>query len=252
MTPVLRFLQALLCFGICGSLAEENIFLSSDSGLSSSPLDDGGTQLSLGFDSASSVSEDPASAMFPLGDISNFLPLNGDNSEADMFSTGSIADLPLDEFTSSDEGFEIDPGSSSGLLASSIANCVSDGGQFIGRIRRRDNSCSAPAEFKKPSTDVQKPPNDPDEVFPPPGSNPGRLSGHVNDPKRRPIYLDQEVNTDFDFEYCPSGISGYRLYAVCDSGLERDRSHIGPTYTLYHVTRRKLIFQTFPSTNPVD
>lgn len=253
MTLLARFLQVLLslCFGIYGCLADEDIFLPSDSG--SGPLfplenTGGGTQLSSSPDSAASVSDDPASAIFPLGDISTFLLSDVDDSESDLFGTESIANSPLDELTSSNEGFQVDdPGSNfDGLFANSRASCVSDaGGQFIDRIRRRreGETCINPTVFKDPTTDSDEnlPPN-PDKIFPPPGSNPGRLPGVWNDPKPRPPTTFRAVNTDFDFEYCPAGMYGYRTYAVCDSGVEKDRVPTGLFYSLYHVSRCRFNF----------
>lgn len=251
------FLQVLLCSGIYGCLADENLFLSSDSESDPlTPLENtvgGATQLSLGLDSTSSVTEDPASAILPLGDSSTFSLLNGDDSQLDLFSPGSMANWPLDEeLVSSNEGFQVDDSASSpdGLLASSSgASCRlsdADGGQFISRIKRRDNgiSCPDPNMLKKDPTKSSDhlPPN-PDNIFPPPGSRKTRLPGSYNDPKPRNPLSYPVGNSEFDFKYCPSGIGGLRTYAVCDSGYEFDRvPYMEPIYTLLHVTRRKSRF----------
>ena len=246
------FLQVLFCFGIYGSLADENLFLSSDSESGPLPLENtvgGATQLSLGLDSAISVIEDPASLIFPLEDISTFSLSNGGDSESDLFSTEPITGLlPDDGLIFSNEGLRVDDSGSSspdGLLASSSgASCLSDadGGQFISRIKRRADatSCSNPNVLNKdPSKGSNHLPPNPRNIFPPPGSRPDRLPGSYNDPKPRNPLTYPVLNTDFDFMYCPSGINGFRTYAVCDSGFERYRIPTGPVYTLIHVTRRK-------------
>lgn len=208
----------------------------------------GGTQLSLGLELASSVLEDPASGIFSLGDTSVILPSNGDDSGSDLFSTEGISNLPLDDmFRSSNEGLQISDLDTSfdGLLTSSSgASCLSDadGGQFISRIKRRDvgKSCINSNMLNKgPATDSDVLPPNPGNIFPPPGSNPERIDGRENDPKPRPVWIYPIVNTDLDFKYCPSGINGYRAYAVCDSGFEHDRVRTGTTWNLSHVTRRK-------------
>ena len=249
MNLLLKFLQALLLFRISGSLADEDVFLSSDDGLSSIflPLEstDEETLLSLGLGSAAPISEDLTSAIFSPGDLSTFLTSNENDPGADLFGTESIAISPFDEFTSSNEGFDLDQEFSSELLASSGASCVSDAeGQFIGRIRRReDGRCSNPTILQKePATDGQESPKNPNGVFPPPGSNPGRITGPWNDPKPRPEWEFPTANSDFDFEYCPSGVNGYRKYAICDSGIEKDRYGRSPFKALYHCTRRRFIF----------
>jgi hypothetical protein len=85
--------------------------------------------------------------------------------------------------------------------------CASDAEQTMTKARRRNNMC--------PVNTTPKP-------FPPPYANPGRRDmSPENEPKPRPA--SHVRNTKNDFEACPSGRDGYRMYAVCDSGQESDR-----------------------------
>ena len=233
------YLRAWLLCAAVGALADDdnNIFLSPDSGLTS--FGDG-TDLLAGIDASSPEYENSASSMFSLGDSNAFLPFNevgSDLFDSDLGDIGSPNDI-----TSSNEEFNLDDGFISGLIANSDADCVFNEGQPIGRMRRRENTCRDPTLFKDPSTDVQKPPANPGGVFPPPGSNPGRLSGPRNDPKPRPEGAFAAANSEFDFEFCPSGTDGYRKYAVCDSGIAGDRFHLGfGIFSLFHCTRSKYI-----------
>lgn len=243
MDLLLRFLPVFLLFEFYGSLAEEDILASFDSGLSSSlpfEIAEGGTQLSLGLEPIPSGLEDL------------FLPSNGVDLGSDLFKSESAANFPLDDLSSSNEGFEIDLETNSGLLASAGASCVSDGGQFLGRTRRRDKSRCDNLNLKEPPTDDHRDqPTNPNEVFPRPGFNGGRLPGSFNDPQERPPGQFPALNTDFDNEYCPSGINGFRQYAICDSGLDRDRFLTGRfVYTLYHVSRCK--FCSSKRSSPLD
>ena len=216
MTLLVGLLQASLLCGICGSLAlDSNLFFGDDAG--------GGAELAWDTDLAASPAlGDSASILLPPGDASASLLLDEDDSTSNLFDMN-------DDFGS-------EP------LAISGVDCAFDQGQSIGGIGRRNNVCPDVTPFKDPTTDTQQPQKTPDKSFPPPGSNPGRIPGRLNDPRPRPDWASPAANSDFDFQFCPSGISGYRQYAICDSGFEEDRINdfLGH-YSLWYVTRRKYI-----------
>lgn len=215
MTLRVGLLQALLLCGICGSLAEDsNLFFEDDAG--------GGTEVAWDTDLAASPAlGDLASVLLPPGVLSASLPSSEDESTSNLFDIN--------------DKFGLEP------LANSGVDCGFDQGQqSIGAIGRRGKVCPDVTPYKDPRTDTQQPPKTPDKLFPPPGSNPGRVPGISNDPRPRPDYAYPAANSDFDFQFCPAGVNGYRQYAICDSGFEDDRlSDFLGYYSLWYVTRRK-------------
>lgn len=223
-------LQTLLLIGICGSLAADDVFPEPGADYSqflSLGTVEGGTSIALGSGSDSLTPDNLELDFLTQMDPAVFLPSNEVDSALDFFATTD----------SSDDLFP-DDASSLGLIADSGIGCVSYEGQPISRIRR-DNFCTDPSLLKTPPTNENQPAKDSDTTFPPPGSNPGRIPGKSNDPKPRSQYDSNALNIDEDFQICPSGPNGYRKYAVCDSGIERDRyPQGGDYYALYHCSRR--------------
>lgn len=227
-------LQTWLLVGICGSLAADDVFLDPDADYSQFvPLDTigGGTAMALGSESGSLIADNLETDFFTQADPVAFLNPDGADSASDLFAT-----------IDSSDGFLTDDASSLDLIANSGAGCMSYEGQPISRIRR-DTFCTDPSLLETPSTNEKQPTKDSGTTFPPPGSNPGRLPGKQNDPKPRTGYDGNALNTDEDFQICPSGTNGYRQYAVCDSGIKEDRYWQGypGIYALYHCSRRKQI-----------
>lgn len=156
------------------------------------------------------------------------VPLENIENEAPLDSS-SLLSLHEKDFTTFPD--EIIASNDPELLANSNADCEGP----VGKIRRRAGMCPP---TKTPPTGVKTPINE-KEVFPPPGSNPKRVVGFQNDPKPRPEW--DVANSAFDFEFCGSSVNGYRDYAICDSGKEKDRMReVGGSYSLWYVTRRKL------------
>lgn len=191
-----------------------------------------------------------------------FEPLRiSDDTTPSLFDDKFTSDLFNDEFTSglfSDEsnlGLRLGEVDSSASITSTdfdqnwLADadpefkCISLTDQFISKRRRADNICTpdtTPMD-QEPSKNTDPPSQIPgsDAQFPPPGSNPGRHNDQPeNDPSPRPAKY--RPNTNFDFQYCPSGLLGYRMYAVCDSGSEQDRyyNRISDLTTLVYCTPR--------------
>ena len=163
---------------------------------------------------------------------SQIVPLENVENEAQLVDTSSFLPLHEEDFASFPD--EIIASNDPELLANSNADCE----RSVGKIRRRAEVC--PPQSKTPPTGV-KTPIDENGVFPPPGSNEDRLPGFQNDPKPRSKWSGDVANSAFDFEFCGSGPHGYRNYAICDSGDEKDNLRgAGGWYTLWRVTRRKL------------
>lgn len=224
-------LQTWLLVGICGSIAADDFLSDPDTEYSQflpAGTDGGGANLALGLEPTSITSNNLDSDLFAQADPAGLLPSNGENSASDFLST----------IDPSNEAFT-DDASNLGLIAGSDVSCGSSQGPPITRIRR-DNVCNDPSLLEKLPTAVEQPMEGSDITFPPPGSNPGRLSGSRNDPKPRPKYDNNVANTEEDFKICPSGLDGYREFAVCDSGLDKDRRDgIGLSYSLWDCTPRK-------------
>lgn len=232
------FMHTSLFCGVFGyPTIDDDVFVASNSELEPSVpaennVDD--TELLGGLGFPEDAGEDSASSL---------LSPSGFDSGGNLFDTDLRGSLSLSEIAMAQGEANVDGGSNFDLLdltANSPLGCESDQERPIDGIGRRGTTCSDPLLLQEPSTDVQQPLDNPDGLFPPPGSNPGREPGEMNDPKPRPSGVTSVANSDFDFQYCPSGLGGYRLYAVCDSGFESDRQLIGGSYyALYRCTRRK-------------
>jgi hypothetical protein len=243
MRCLIQISNVAFCFSISFSFAasnevDGNLFLLADD------LDHGGGLLTFldSFkddteDQASTVSrsDDSSASLFSFNedlaspapkaeDLSSVLFPNDDSASAPLFYEDSAPILASGEAsafgdhgsplpTLSEElekptenenfGSELD----SGLLVD--IGCKSYEEQIIGKAKRGE-MCRPVAE--KPSLE---------KSFPPPYSNQGRLNWlPENAPKPRPPR--DKKNTRTDFESCPSGLSGYRMYAVCDSGKDSD------------------------------
>lgn len=162
--------------------------------------------------------------------------VGGDPAELTFDSSGDDPNTSLfadDSLLSPDLSASITPldlNQDQDLLADAGATddeCVSLDDQndrvFISKRRTAANDVCTPPEAgrKKKTPPVEPPPVDPEDWKPPPGSNPGRHSDAPwNDPAPRPS--EYRPNTDFDFQYCPAGVFGFRQYAVCDSGSRLD------------------------------
>ena len=207
-------LRTWLLIEIYGSVIAEEFNSGSDPDFSQffpSEISGVGTELALNLEPASITFNSLDSDLFAQTDAGGLLPSDGETSALDIFS-------PTDP-----DGLFIDDASNTDLIAGSAIECVSYEGQPSSRIRR-DNVCVDESLRQSPPTAAQQPIGGSDATFPPIGSNPGRISDAINDPKPRvrsqPNAAD---NTEEDFMLCPSGTDGYREYAVCDSGFEEDR-----------------------------
>lgn len=206
-------LHTWLLLGICRSVIADDPDFSQF--FSPEIIDGDGTELALGLDPASITFNSLDSNLFAQTDPADS---EGGNSALDLFSTTD----PSDELFIGDT-FSPD------LIAGSDVGCVSYEGQPISRIRR-DNLCVDDSLIGTPAPAAQAPKEGTDATFPPIGSNLERLPGRRNDPKpRRRTDTNAALNTEEDFKFCPSGVNGYRQYAVCDSGLEQNR-HPGVSY----------------------
>lgn len=213
---VMVLLRGLLCtwilIGIYGSVIAEDFTSVSDPDFSQflpSEITGPGTELALSLEPAPIAPSSLNSDLFAQTDLAGS---DGGNFALDFFSAADRSD---DLFN--------DNASNTNLMAGSGVGCVSYEGQPFSRIRR-DNFCVDQSSPQNPPAAVQQPIVGSDATFPPTGSHPGRLSGKQNDPKPRVRSRPNEAdNTEEDFMFCPSGIDGYRDFAVCDSGLEKDR-----------------------------
>lgn len=155
--------------------------------------------------------DDPASIPFLSQDAPPFLAF--DDGPALAFN--SFSEEP--DTLSSEGIFE-----ASEFDSESLANidCESDEEQILGKSRRAEGVCTMPRG--KPT-------------FPPPYASPERYNELPdNDPKPRP--RNQAKNTRFDFVQCPSGPGGYRMYVVCDKGVDLDRVYDAVRgWTVYNV-----------------
>lgn len=205
-------LHTWLLIGIYGSVIAQDVTSDSDLDFSQflpSEIDGSGTELALGLDPASTISNSLGSDLFAQ---TNPAGPGGETSASDIFSN-----------TDPSGGLFIDDAPNMDLIAGSGVGCVSYEGQPISRIRRSDFCVDNSLPQNLPAA-VQQPTEGSDATFPPIGSHPGRYSGRQNDPKPRVRSAPNEAfNTDEDFKLCPSGFNGYREYAVCDSGIEADR-----------------------------
>lgn len=218
MKVISSFMQACLLVEVFGfPAAEDDPFFLSDSGLD--PLN--------GEDDMKLLT----GPEFPVSANGNSPP-TGLDLGSNLFDASLGESLPLDQIAMLPEGSNVDDDFDS--ITSSHPSCTSDEGLSI--IGRRGDTCSEPTLLQEPSIDVTNPPN---TVFPPPGSNPNRQPGELNDLKSRPSRF--VANSPFDFEYCRSGHDGYREYVVCDSDVDEERSLMsyGPFHALFHCTRRK-------------
>ena len=212
MVLLRSLLRTWLLIGIYGSVIAQDFTSVSDPDVSQflpSEITGAGTELALSLEPApitpSSLNSDFFAQTDPAGS-------DGGGSALDL----SPAADPSDDLFN-------DNASNTNLMAGSGVGCVSYEGQPFSRVRR-DNFCVDPSLPQNPPAAVQQPTVGSDGTFPPIGSHPGRRSGEQNDPKPRVRSQPNEAdNTEEDFMLCPSGNNGYREYAVCDSGLERDR-----------------------------
>lgn len=153
-------------------------------------------------------------------------------------SDGEISALDFFSATDPSDSLFIDDAINTDLMAGSGVGCVSYEGQPISK-RRRDNFCGDPSLPQNLPAAAQPPTVGSDGTFPP---HPGRLGGERNDPKPRVQSQPNEAeNSQEDFMFCPSGYLGYREYAVCDSGLEKDRWRgvSDHDWNLWDVTHRR-------------
>lgn len=177
-----------------------SLFSSSDDLGSSIPFSQDG-------DSAVFLNNDPASAPLFIEDAS-LLTASDDDSVL------AFNDLPLPSWsgesetpTSSDlfETSEFDP------EFVSDNSCIPDEEQDVSKSKR-GNVCTVTEGGQK--------------AFPPYYANPARFNWlPENNPKKRP--KNQQKNTASDFIHCASGPGGYRMYLICDSGNEADRTYTG-------------------------
>ena len=155
--------------------------------------------------------DDPASIAFLSQDAPPFLCF--DYGPALAFN--SFSEQP--ETLSPEEIFE-----ASEFDSESLANIdwESDEEQILGKSRRAEGLCEMPRGKR---------------TFPPPYARPERYNDlPENDPKPRP--RNQARNVKYDFVHCPSGQGGYRMYAVCDKGVDSDRVYTPPRgWTVYNV-----------------
>jgi hypothetical protein len=181
------------------------------------PTDDDSESLYPSIENSASLllfNEDPGSSTQMFQDLEDLLvfpedypTIHEDPAPNMAFDEVALPDLPTfsEELETPPEdgllSLDLDPLS---LVDSDY--CASDGVQTMAKTRRR-NMC---------------PVNTTPKQFPPPYANPGRRDmSPENEPKPRPARYVR--NTKNDFEACPSGRDGYRMYAVCDSGQESDR-----------------------------
>jgi hypothetical protein len=240
MVLLFRVLQTWLILGVCRSLAQGDAFLFSLDPSHDQFLPDGDVGETALHNSASvldwSPYEDTWTSLMP-------------DNEQDLASELSLdPDSSLSWWNDPIDGIEVDDGSPH-LFAGSDIDCVSYEEQSIAKIRRAE-LCPAPNILETPPGSIDKPKDEGLTGFPPPGSNPGRLPGPENDPTPRPWdpwAENSPVNSDFDFQFCPSGARGYRNYAVCDSGKPDDRlGPVGNWYDLWDCTRLCKIRLIFP------
>lgn len=232
-----RFLQAwLLCTSHGHPSPDDDLFL-----LSNSELDFSIPATIIG-DNIDLFADPDILTLADENSVSTFLPSSGFDSGSNLFDQSIGESLSLDEIALASGDWSIADDSNFNLmdLVATHPSCVSDEGPLFGGIARRGETCVDITRFQGPSSEVEKPPDTANNVFPPPGSNKKRLPGPENDPKPRPS--TEVANSPFDFEYCGSGFDGWRQYAVCDSGFENDRTlmRYSPIFhALFHCTRRK-------------
>lgn len=229
MVLLVGLLCTSLAIGICASAVADDFLpdpVAEDSQFVLPEIDGPGSALALALE----LEPEPASIppdnldldwlaqMVSVGSLSS----TGENSALDFFSPTN----PSGEIFTEDA-------SNTQLIAAPEAGCVSYEGQALARIRR-GNFCVDDSSLDAPSTGGS------DTTFPPAGSNPNRIPGSIHDPKPRPTGGATDIpNTKEDFALCGSGVNGYRLYAVCDSGRDQDRRP-GSTYhdwSLTHCSR---------------
>lgn len=151
-------------------------------------------------------SNDPASAPLFIDDAA---PLTASNDDSAL----ALNDLPLSSLSGGPET----PASNNlfqnnGLEPEFISDdtCIPGEEQDISKSKRGDDFCLVTDGGKK--------------SFPPIWANPYRWNYKPeNEPKRRPT--NQKKNSRPDFINCPSGPGGYRMYLICDSGREEDRTY---------------------------
>lgn len=250
----LMYLSSRICFGalfrvICFSFAASSqssdtfFFPTDDPGIGNSQyvsLDasEGGPELlsyedsasffSLNgdFDTSIPMNQDLSSTLFTDNDPASVAILSEDALSFSAFDDGpalafndilvpSLSEVPETLF--SEEMFEASEFDSETLVD---IDCESDEEQTFGKSRRAEGLCPMPAGKK---------------TWPPPYASPERYNDlPENDPKPRP--RNQTKNNRFDFVQCPSGPGGYRMYAVCDMGVDTDRVY-DPVreWTVYNV-----------------
>lgn len=236
-------LRTWLLIGICGSVIANDFTSGSNPDFSqflSSEISEGGTELALNLEPASITSNSLDSDLFAQTDAGGLLPSDGETSALNIFSPTDPDELFIDDAFNTD------------MIAGSGVGCVSYEGQPISRIRR-DNVCVDESLRQSPPAAAQQSIGGSDATFPPIGSHPGRLPGAQNDPKPRVrSQINATDNTEEDFMFCPSSLNGYRQYAVCDSGFDKDRRP-GVTnhdWSLWDVTHCRLL--GFPSCDMID
>lgn len=233
-----NFVSALFCMtyiSYAGPLFGENLFLPTDdqgngdvqyaslptleaNPESLSPEDSASLfSTNEGLGSSIPISQDGDSAVFPKNDPASETLFIEDSPLLTAFDDDSALALNDYLLLPSSSGDSETPASDdlfgtgefdSGLL--SDTNCMSDEEQAVSKVRRGD-VCSVVEDSGKKS-------------FPPPYANQDRFNWlPENDPKRRPS--NQQRNIRPDFVHCPSGPGGYRMYLICDSGNEADRTY---------------------------
>lgn len=189
------------------------------------------------------ITQDLSSVLFSYGDSVSapvfdedpVLLLASGEVPASGFYDPPLPNLPEELETPTENenpGFALDPELDPELDPDLLADidCESYEEQTVGKARRGD-MCRPVAE--RPTRK---------KSFPPPYSNQNRINWlPENAPKPRPA--KDKKNTRFDFESCPAGLGGYRMYAVCDSGKGIDRVFSDERgWTLLNVDPGMLLF----------
>lgn len=176
-----------------------SLFLSKEDFGSSIPLSRDG-------DSAAFPSNDLTSAPLFIEDAPLLAAFNDDSALAlndlPLLSLSGESEMP----TSSDlfETGEFDP------EIVSDNSCIPGEEQDFSKSKRGAGFCLVPEGAKR--------------SYPPVYANPTRWDWlPENAPKPRPN--NQQKNLRADLIHCPSGPQGYRMYLICDSGREEDRTY---------------------------
>lgn len=167
------------------------------------------------LDSSIPLSQDGGSTVFPNSDPGSASLFNDDAAlfaASNDDSTLALNDVPLPSL--------------SGVSETPASNNPSQDNEFDPEFIS-DNSCIPGEEqdfSKSKRGDFCLVTDGGPKSFPPIWAEPKRWDWKPeNEPKRRPT--NQHKNARPDFINCPSGPLGYRMYLVCDSGREEDRTY---------------------------